>query len=239
MHRGGGVAVAARILRVSTTFRRTVERLGVLAGSPAYRAVSATIRSLASGELPGPGDVETPFAPGRAFVRRVVGQNLWILYRFDEDQLYVETIVGIRDLAISAGADSERSRPVVSWVRDGPSDRAGRDRDPALRLGRLHQCGGTGCGSLQGGGAECCIGTINNNNPPPCDGRLLNAPCKLNCISEVCCATTCINGSGNLVCGGTGCSGLPGGSANCCGGAILQSNVYCNGDPSRAPCILP
>jgi hypothetical protein len=101
------------------------------------------------------------------------------------------------------------------------------------------RCGGSGCGSLPGGSAECCPGTFNNNNPPPCDSRLLNAPCKLNCGQTVCCATTCINGSGDLVCGGSGCSNLPGGSANCCSGAILQSGVYCNGDPSRAPCILP
>jgi hypothetical protein len=65
--------VAGRILRVSVTFRRSVARLGVLAGSPAYRAVSAALRALASTEVPGAGDFETAFAPGRAFVRRVVG----------------------------------------------------------------------------------------------------------------------------------------------------------------------
>jgi hypothetical protein len=64
--------VAARILRVSTTFRRSVETLGVLAGSPAYRAVSATIRAFTVAELPGAGDYETAFSPGRALVRRVV-----------------------------------------------------------------------------------------------------------------------------------------------------------------------
>jgi hypothetical protein len=73
------------------TFRRSVEKLGVAAGSPAYRAASATMRALASAELPGVGDYETSFAPGRAFVRRVVGHNLWILYRFDGKNVFVMT----------------------------------------------------------------------------------------------------------------------------------------------------
>jgi hypothetical protein len=68
-----------------------VEKLGVLAGSPAYRAVSATIRALTVAELPGAGDYETAFSPGRALVRRVVGQNLWILYRFDDEHVSVMT----------------------------------------------------------------------------------------------------------------------------------------------------
>jgi hypothetical protein len=85
------MAVAERILRVSTTFRRSVERLGIRAGSPAYRAVSATIRALASTDVPGAGDYETSFSPGRAHVRRVPGQNLWILYRFDDRHVFVMT----------------------------------------------------------------------------------------------------------------------------------------------------
>jgi hypothetical protein len=31
-------------------------------------------------ELAGPGDDETTFGVGRAFVRRVSGRNVWILY---------------------------------------------------------------------------------------------------------------------------------------------------------------
>jgi hypothetical protein len=71
-----------------------VEKLGVVAGSPAYRAVSATMRALASVGLPGAGDYETAFSPGRLFVRRVVGQNVWVLYRFDDDQVFVMTARG-------------------------------------------------------------------------------------------------------------------------------------------------
>jgi hypothetical protein len=79
---------------VSTTFRRSTEKLGVAGGTPAYRAVTAAMRALASGQLPGAGDYETAFSPGRAFVRRVVGQNLWLLYRFDENQVFVMTARG-------------------------------------------------------------------------------------------------------------------------------------------------
>lgn len=83
--------MAGRILRLSTTFRRTVARLGILAGSARYRAVSAIMRSHASHDLPGTGDYETVFSPGRAHVRRVTGQNIWILYRFDDDSVFVMT----------------------------------------------------------------------------------------------------------------------------------------------------
>ena len=83
-----------RILRVSTTFRRSVESLGIEAGSPAYRAVSATIRGLAAASVPGVGDYETTFSPGKAFVRRVPGRNVWILYRFDDDHVFIMTARG-------------------------------------------------------------------------------------------------------------------------------------------------
>lgn len=94
MHRGGGMAVADRILRVSTTFRRSVERLGIKAGSPAYRAVSAAMRALATGTLPGAGDFGTAFAPAHAHVRRVSGANVWLLYRFDDAHVFLLTARG-------------------------------------------------------------------------------------------------------------------------------------------------
>jgi hypothetical protein len=86
--------VAARTIRVSTTFRESVARLGVVAGSPGYRAVSATMRALAAADLPGAGDSETSFSPGKAYVRRVTGQNLWLLYRFDDEQVFIMTARG-------------------------------------------------------------------------------------------------------------------------------------------------
>jgi hypothetical protein len=71
-----------------------MDSLGVRAGSPAYRAVSATVRALASADGPGVGDYETSFAPGRAYVRRVSGHNLWILYRFDDVHVFIMTARG-------------------------------------------------------------------------------------------------------------------------------------------------
>jgi hypothetical protein len=58
MHRGGQVAVAGRILKITSTFRRSVRGLGVSAGSAAYRSVSAATRALAAGDLPGDGDFD-------------------------------------------------------------------------------------------------------------------------------------------------------------------------------------
>ncbi|MGH7435774.1 MAG: hypothetical protein ACRENE_08870 [Polyangiaceae bacterium] len=76
---------------MSTTFRGSVAKLGVAAGAAPYRAVSATVRALAASDLPGARDFETPFAPGKAYARRVTGQNLWLLYRFDDQFVFVMT----------------------------------------------------------------------------------------------------------------------------------------------------
>jgi hypothetical protein len=70
-----------------------MRRLGVTPGSPAQRNVLATVRAIADADaLPGPADFETHFAPGRANVRRVAGQNLWLLYRFDGTHVDVLTV---------------------------------------------------------------------------------------------------------------------------------------------------
>jgi hypothetical protein len=66
--------------------------IGVRSKTAAYRAVFATIGALGDADqLPGPGDYETRFAPGRAHVRRVPGHNVWILYRFDTDHAFLLT----------------------------------------------------------------------------------------------------------------------------------------------------
>ena len=85
------MAVVARTLRISTTFRQSVAKLGVSAGTPAYRAVAATMRAFAAGDLPGPGDFEASFSPAKAYVRRVAGQNVWLLYRFDDQFVFLMT----------------------------------------------------------------------------------------------------------------------------------------------------
>ena len=74
----------SRIPRLSVGFVRSKSRTGLVAGSGSLRSVLATISALASSDaLPGPADFETEFAPGRAHVRRIASQNLWLLYRFD------------------------------------------------------------------------------------------------------------------------------------------------------------
>lgn len=47
----------------------------------------------------------------------------------------------------------------------------------------------------------------------------------------MCCPTTC------GTCAGTGCSGRPGGSSQCCGGGIKASQILCE-DGVSAPCII-
>ncbi|HEX4341377.1 MAG TPA: hypothetical protein VH062_35960 [Polyangiaceae bacterium] len=87
--------MARRVARLSTTFRRSVIELGLQPRSPGFRAAFATVAALADAdELPGAGDDETKFGPGREFVRRVAGRNVWILYRFDADHLFAMTARG-------------------------------------------------------------------------------------------------------------------------------------------------
>lgn len=93
--------MARRIARLSTTFRRSVTELGIPPGSPGFRAVFATLAALVNAEeLPGAADDETRFGPGRAFVRRVGGRNVWILYRFDDDHVFAVTTRGTPPLPI-------------------------------------------------------------------------------------------------------------------------------------------
>ena len=43
---------------------------------------------IAADKLPGPSDFEATRKPfGRAWVRRVAGRNLWLWYRFDEEEV--------------------------------------------------------------------------------------------------------------------------------------------------------
>ena len=87
--------MARRVAKLSTTFRRSVIALGLPPGSSGFRAVFATVAALAdAADLPGPGDDETAFRPGTAFVRRVNRRNVWILYRFDEDHVFALTARG-------------------------------------------------------------------------------------------------------------------------------------------------
>jgi hypothetical protein len=57
-------------------------------------AVARAIRSLTDAtELPGASDFEATERPvGRAWVRRVSGRNLWLWYRFTEDEVLLITV---------------------------------------------------------------------------------------------------------------------------------------------------
>jgi hypothetical protein len=59
-----------------------------------------------------------------------------------------------------------------------------------------------------------------------------------NAAESVCCSTGCINGSGLMQCGGTGCGSLPGGVNACCSSGIDGTQPYCNASISNAPCRL-
>jgi hypothetical protein len=64
-------------------------------GTPPYQAVFATVGALSrAAELPGPVDQEIRLAPTRALVRRVAGHNVWIVYRFDAEHVFIMTVRG-------------------------------------------------------------------------------------------------------------------------------------------------
>lgn len=69
--------------------------LDIVRGSVRSRVLGSALAALArSASLPGPQDFETTFHPGRAYVRRVSGHNLWILYRFDSAYVDLLTVRG-------------------------------------------------------------------------------------------------------------------------------------------------
>jgi hypothetical protein len=70
-----------------------VLRFGIQ-NTPRGRKVGATIAALSVAPvLPGPEDLEVPVPPtGRAYVRRVQGENLWLWYRATDEVLRVVTL---------------------------------------------------------------------------------------------------------------------------------------------------
>jgi hypothetical protein len=106
LRRDRGVAVARRVVSLSTTFRRSVIALGLPPGSPGFRAVFATVAALAhAAELPTASDDKTILGPVRAFVRRVSGRDIWILYRFDQDHVFARCCFQLHPgFAVQAGA---------------------------------------------------------------------------------------------------------------------------------------
>eukprot|EP00903_Cladosiphon_okamuranus_P006180 g6077.t1 len=108
-------------------------------------------------------------------------------------------------------------------------------------------CAGQGCRRRPGGASDCCGSSIMNSDVY-CDDTGV-APCIIGerpsgggtCSDGtvgigddndvVCCPLSCGE------CSGRGCSGRPGGSDDCCGGAIKESGVMCS-TSGKAPCVL-
>ena len=63
-------------------------------GTPRADAVGRTTRALAAADvLPGPMDYEAKAHPvGRAWVRRIGGRNVWLWYRFTDDEVVLVTV---------------------------------------------------------------------------------------------------------------------------------------------------
>ena len=83
----------ARRVRISTWYARTGGRL-LSGGTDRAAAVGRTIGALAvATALPGPSDYEATIHPvGKAWVRRVGGRNLWLWYRFTDEELTLVTV---------------------------------------------------------------------------------------------------------------------------------------------------
>src|SRR5262245_41757747 len=88
MDGGEGRRLVARRTRATTWYARQFGRV-IKTGSERSLAVARTVQALtASEQLPGPSDFEATRKPlGRAWVRRVGGRNLWLWYRFDENEV--------------------------------------------------------------------------------------------------------------------------------------------------------
>jgi hypothetical protein len=78
---------------VTASYAREAGR-GLRPGSVCAVAVARTVRALADAdELPGKSDFEaTVRRIGRAWVRRVTRQNLWVWYRIRDEELVLVTV---------------------------------------------------------------------------------------------------------------------------------------------------
>jgi hypothetical protein len=78
---------------LSTTFKRSLLKLGVLPGTNRQRAVGAAVQALVRAEmLPAAADTQIAFGSGRAFVRRITRENLWIVYRVSDQFVDLLTV---------------------------------------------------------------------------------------------------------------------------------------------------
>ena len=86
--------MAARRLRLKEAFRPSLDRLGVTRDPPTRARVGRTLAELVDATLPGRGDFEALLYPvGTAWARRIAGRSLWLLYRFDVEEVIVFVLV--------------------------------------------------------------------------------------------------------------------------------------------------
>ena len=72
-----------------------------IASGPLAASVAATIRALEVEDLPGVTDFEAAIPPtGRAWVRRVRGENVWLWYRASDDELVLVTVTRVPPVPI-------------------------------------------------------------------------------------------------------------------------------------------
>ena len=83
----------ARRTRVTSWYARHSGQFAK-GGSERSVAVGRTVRALIGAEdLPGPSDFEATRKPfGRAWVRRVAGRNLWLWYRFNDEEVMLVAV---------------------------------------------------------------------------------------------------------------------------------------------------
>jgi hypothetical protein len=83
----------ARRVRVTSWYARTAARV-LRGGSSRSEAVGRTVHALAGAStLPGAADYEARGERvGRSWVRRVGGRNLWLWFRFSDEELMLLTV---------------------------------------------------------------------------------------------------------------------------------------------------
>jgi hypothetical protein len=124
--------------------------------------------------------------------------------------------------------------------------------DPDCSTGILHSsgaccpaacgsCGGSGCSANAFGYDNCCSSPIINSGrscldyAPPCVVPTIDPSCKSGIVGELNGASACCDAACGT-CGGTDCSQLPGGTANCCKQHILTVNDSC--EDNMPPCAM-
>lgn len=84
----------ARVAKPTPRFLKRLQALGIPSGSALSRAIAHEIGALAGADaLPGPLDFETTIPPTHsAWVRRLTGENIWLLYAWDDEHVSLLTV---------------------------------------------------------------------------------------------------------------------------------------------------